>query len=280
MLARWDRSRERAAHLPLRGGGHRGARRALAGRRRRRRRLAPHQLVLHATDPHLDDRRGGERARRSSCSSLVAAVVSVLVDRAARLRLGGAARPGRGRGARTAGRVARCRRRTRCRRWWSSSGHVRLDARCRCSAAPRTGGRWRPRRGRRSAHRPRRRDPRPIELGDGRGPRDQRRTASRGGPPGAGRVRGAAGRGGARARSSAREAAEAAELAEVNELRTAILAAVSHDLRTPLASIKAAVSSLRQDDVAWNERGDRGVPRHDRGGDRPPERRWLATCWT
>ncbi len=50
-----------------------------------------------------------------------------------------------------------------------------------------------------------------------------------------------------------READQAAGLQEVNELRTAILAAVSHDLRTPLASIKASVSSLRQDDVAWNE---------------------------
>jgi two-component system sensor histidine kinase KdpD len=49
------------------------------------------------------------------------------------------------------------------------------------------------------------------------------------------------------------EAAGAAELAEVNELRTAILAAVSHDLRTPLASIKASVSSLRQPDVPWSD---------------------------
>jgi two-component system sensor histidine kinase KdpD len=54
-----------------------------------------------------------------------------------------------------------------------------------------------------------------------------------------------------RGRELAREAADAAELAEVNELRTAILAAVSHDLRTPLASVKAAVSSLRQADVRW-----------------------------
>jgi two-component system sensor histidine kinase KdpD len=53
----------------------------------------------------------------------------------------------------------------------------------------------------------------------------------------------------ARARA---QAAGAAELAEVNELRTAILAAVSHDLRTPLASIKASVSSLRQPDVPWS----------------------------
>jgi two-component system sensor histidine kinase KdpD len=47
-------------------------------------------------------------------------------------------------------------------------------------------------------------------------------------------------------------ASSAAALAEANELRTAILAAVSHDLRTPLASIKASVTSLRQDDVAWS----------------------------
>ena len=38
----------------------------------------------------------------------------------------------------------------------------------------------------------------------------------------------------------------------MNDLRAAILAAVSHDLRTPLASVKAAVSSLRQRDVHWN----------------------------
>jgi two-component system sensor histidine kinase KdpD len=55
-----------------------------------------------------------------------------------------------------------------------------------------------------------------------------------------------------RGRVLAREAAEAASLAEVNALRTAILAAVSHDLRTPLASIKAAASSLRDPDVAWS----------------------------
>ncbi|TQK51370.1 two-component system sensor histidine kinase KdpD [Streptomyces sp. SLBN-118] len=46
---------------------------------------------------------------------------------------------------------------------------------------------------------------------------------------------------------------EARRLAEGNRIRTALLAAVSHDLRTPLAAIKAAVSSLRSDDVAWSE---------------------------
>jgi two-component system, OmpR family, sensor histidine kinase KdpD len=48
-------------------------------------------------------------------------------------------------------------------------------------------------------------------------------------------------------------AQEAQRLEEGNAIRTALLAAVSHDLRTPLAGIKAAVSSLRQDDVVWTE---------------------------
>ena len=48
------------------------------------------------------------------------------------------------------------------------------------------------------------------------------------------------------------EAERARELAEGNRIRTALLAAVSHDLRTPLAAIKAAVTSLRADDVAWS----------------------------
>jgi two-component system sensor histidine kinase KdpD len=47
-------------------------------------------------------------------------------------------------------------------------------------------------------------------------------------------------------------AARAARLAKADELRAALLAAVSHDLRTPLASIKACVSSLLQDDVDWS----------------------------
>lgn len=47
------------------------------------------------------------------------------------------------------------------------------------------------------------------------------------------------------------KAAEANALAEANQLRTALLQAVSHDLRTPLASIKASASSLRQGDISW-----------------------------
>ncbi|GGV49539.1 sensor histidine kinase [Streptomyces spectabilis] len=49
------------------------------------------------------------------------------------------------------------------------------------------------------------------------------------------------------------EADQARTLAEGNRIRTALLAAVSHDLRTPLAGIKASVSSLRSDDIEWSE---------------------------
>ncbi|GAA2330092.1 sensor histidine kinase KdpD [Streptomyces kunmingensis] len=48
------------------------------------------------------------------------------------------------------------------------------------------------------------------------------------------------------------QAEQARTLAEGNRIRTALLAAVSHDLRTPLAGIKAAVSSLRSEDVDWS----------------------------
>lgn len=48
------------------------------------------------------------------------------------------------------------------------------------------------------------------------------------------------------------EAAAAAELAEADAARTALLEAVSHDLRTPLTGIKAAVSSLLSGGAAWS----------------------------
>ena len=50
-----------------------------------------------------------------------------------------------------------------------------------------------------------------------------------------------------------REAADADALAKTDELRTALLRSVSHDLRTPLASIKASVSGLLEPQVAFSD---------------------------
>jgi two-component system sensor histidine kinase KdpD len=49
------------------------------------------------------------------------------------------------------------------------------------------------------------------------------------------------------------QAAAIKPLTEVDKLRTALLSAVSHDLRTPLSSAKAAVTSLRSDDIVFDE---------------------------
>jgi two-component system sensor histidine kinase KdpD len=48
------------------------------------------------------------------------------------------------------------------------------------------------------------------------------------------------------------EATRAAVLARSDELKSALLSAVSHDLRTPLASIKASATSLLQPDIQWS----------------------------
>jgi two-component system, OmpR family, sensor histidine kinase KdpD len=50
------------------------------------------------------------------------------------------------------------------------------------------------------------------------------------------------------------ERARARALAETDRLRTALLNSVSHDLRTPLASIKASASSLLDPTVEWSPR--------------------------
>jgi two-component system sensor histidine kinase KdpD len=55
-----------------------------------------------------------------------------------------------------------------------------------------------------------------------------------------------------------REATENEILRRSDDLKTALLHAVSHDLRTPLASIIASAGSLRQDDVVWTEDERRG----------------------
>jgi two-component system sensor histidine kinase KdpD len=51
----------------------------------------------------------------------------------------------------------------------------------------------------------------------------------------------------------AEQAAAAVPISEADRLRTALLRAVSHDLRAPLASAKAAVQGLRTPDVVFDE---------------------------
>ncbi len=48
------------------------------------------------------------------------------------------------------------------------------------------------------------------------------------------------------------QAATATELSAADKMRSALLSAVSHDLRTPLSSAKAAITSLRTPDVAFS----------------------------
>jgi len=50
-----------------------------------------------------------------------------------------------------------------------------------------------------------------------------------------------------------RESLQIEVLQRTDALRAALLSSVSHDLRTPLASIKASASSLLQEDVQWND---------------------------
>ncbi len=54
-----------------------------------------------------------------------------------------------------------------------------------------------------------------------------------------------------------RESWQVEVLRRTDALRAALLSSVSHDLRTPLASIKAAASSLLQEDVQWDEEARR-----------------------
>ena len=49
------------------------------------------------------------------------------------------------------------------------------------------------------------------------------------------------------------EAAHAEALQEADEMKTALMASISHDLKTPLAGIKAAISSLMDRRIQWSE---------------------------
>ncbi|WP_083741116.1 sensor histidine kinase [Mycobacterium sp. MS1601] len=55
-----------------------------------------------------------------------------------------------------------------------------------------------------------------------------------------------------RQRELTEEASRAEAIAKADELRRSLLSAVSHDLRTPLAAAKAAVSSLRSEEVDFS----------------------------
>ena len=62
------------------------------------------------------------------------------------------------------------------------------------------------------------------------------------------------------------------DLAQIDRARSALLAAVGHDLRTPLAGIKVAVSSLRQSDTTLSLEAQAAPARHHRGLDRRAQR--------
>jgi two-component system sensor histidine kinase KdpD len=55
----------------------------------------------------------------------------------------------------------------------------------------------------------------------------------------------------------AREASHAEALREADEMKTALMTSISHDLKTPLAGIKASVSSLLDQTVDWTEEDKR-----------------------
>lgn len=56
-----------------------------------------------------------------------------------------------------------------------------------------------------------------------------------------------------------KEKSERRVLEEADRTRTALLAAVSHDLRSPLAAVKAAVSSLRNEQIEWSPEDEQAL---------------------
>ena len=95
--------------------------------------------------------------------------------------------------------------------------------------------------------------------------------ALRTGPPGATAVATQAA-GLVRQRELAEEASRTEAIVRADELRRSLLSAVSHDLRTPLAAAKVAVSSLRAERRRLLRRGHRRIAGHHRGVHRPAHR--------
>ena len=245
-------------------------RRAGRRRRRRRRRLAARQLVLRRPDPHVHDHRGARTSSRSSCSSSspsrsARSSTSSRVGRAR--RAGPRCRPKRW--------LARRRtwppRPTRCRDARPAAGHVRprrraparpsttrIEAICRPATSAASRRCALALTGRQTASRPRRAGGlRPAAVGDEqrvlRVVADQLSVAVAHPPPGRASRRG----GDPRRRST--------------WCAPRCCAAVSHDLRTPLASIKAMVSGLRDPDVRLDADAARRCAGHRRGRDRPAQ---------
>ena len=219
-------------------------------------------------------RRARERCRPAWCSSPWPRSSAWLVDQAAR-RSAEQAAPGRG---------ARPQRPGRARRPSCAARHDRcpalLDRSCATSHARRPSLVRR----RRERLDGRGRRPGPVAAATRRraaGRADRRRR----GRPGARRRRPLGGRP-ARCSprsppsspprsSTARSAEEAARRRRARRgqpLAHRPAGAVSHDLRTPLADIKAAVTSLLSADVEWSPRTTARAARDDRGGGRPARR--------
>jgi len=80
-----------------------------------------------------------------------------------------------------------------------------------------------------------------------------------------------------------RQATETEILRRADDLKTALLNAVSHDLRTPLASIIASAGSLLQQDVAWSDQERRefaeGTEEEARRLTASPEVCWISLAY-
>ena len=266
--ARAPRPAERAPALPAPRRRRRRGRGRLAGARRGGRRLPARQLVLHAADPHVHDRRGREPPRALRLPRGRGAWSARFVSLAARRAADGARAAPRRRRWRPAGRA-----RDRSPDLLDSLRRLLgLDARRRLP----------PHRGRVGARALRR----PCSRVGAAGGRDavaastSATCSSRSEGPSTDELR--------QPHPATRSPREIAASLAIDELRleastAANLAAagraahgappaVSHDLRTPLSRIKASVTSLLQEDVDWTPEEAARVPRHDRRGDRPAER--------